>query len=167
MAKNWVQDDSSVRNSFNYGTNLTGGPNNPAVHSKGAANASRSGFKPTDSRQPSQPATIQRADVAPSAPAQSHTQRATIKARTVGHDPITGKWLQPVHTNTGKHGADGHHDPRKSTDNPSGQAHSSSGGQFGRPQQRPAGGKPSGTKTAHKNALAHGGKNDAGPRRIG
>lgn len=93
-------------------------------------------------------------EVAPSAPSHNNTERAVMQAKNAGFDPHSGKWLGVTHPNTGKH--DGGHEPARvaTTDGASGQAHSASGGKFGKPTQRPARASNTGTRTADAGALA-------------
>lgn len=99
-------------------------------------------------------------EVRPSDPAHSNTERAVVQARTSGFDPHTGKWLGASHPNTGKH--DGGHEAARvaTTDGASGQAHSASGGKFGKPTQRPGPAGNTGTRRMDHGALA----GDSGPR---
>jgi hypothetical protein len=123
---------------------------NPTVHSKGKRNAARDGFKPSDPRQPSQPAKIQREDIAPSLPQVSHTARAKHTVEIVGHAPNgSGRFNRPSYPNAsrGAHGLDGQYDPKASTDDARGQAWAASANQ-GKQSSRRGAAKPE-TTTAH------------------
>jgi hypothetical protein len=107
-----------------------------------------------DSSTGENPARIHPDELPPSAPSHSNTERAVVQAKTAGFDPQTGKWLGASHPNTGKH--DGGHEPARvaTTDGASGQMHSASGGQFGKPTQRPAPASNTGTRRMDHGALA-------------
>jgi hypothetical protein len=96
--------------------------------------------------------------IAPSAPARSNAKRVPAGGvvKTVGFAPDgSGRYATPDYGKTTRaHGSDGHHDPAKSTDGASGQGFSASGGKFGKPTQRAAASRPSGTRTADAGALA-------------
>ena len=74
---------------------------NPKVSSKGARNAARNGFKPSDPRNGKQPASIHARDL----PSGIHSRDAHPPGRliheTVGHLP-GGGWKDPSHQNAGK-----------------------------------------------------------------
>jgi hypothetical protein len=144
------------KNSSSRPSGRTGYADNPVVNSKGMRNAKHDGFTPSDPRQPSQPATIERRDVPPSAPSHSNTARMPPggMVRQVGHATDgSGRYQGATHA-IGRHGSDSHHDPRTSTDRASGQAYYASGGEHGKPTKRPPAVSNTGTRTADAGALA-------------
>lgn len=97
-------------------------------------------------------ADLYRDPIAPSwAPRTHHTQRATEHVERIGW--VNGKRVELTHPNTGKHGLNGVHDPRASTDGVQGQAWSASGGAHGKPSPRRGASVPSGTRTQDDGAL--------------
>jgi hypothetical protein len=81
----------------------TFGENNPVVHSKGMRNAERNGFKPSDPRQPSQPAKLQQRDLPGSIPQRTVGGPATIAAQVVGYAPDgSGKYIKPSYLNASR-----------------------------------------------------------------
>jgi hypothetical protein len=134
----------------------TFGENNSAVTSKAVrrygSQGSKSDFPEASTGE--NPAKLETRDLPPSAPSHSNTERAEVQARTSGWDPSTGRWLGAKHPNTGKHDG-GHVEARvATTDHASGQMHSASGGQFGKPTQRPAAAGNTGTRRMDHGALA-------------
>lgn len=133
--------------------------NNPRVSSKNDKRYGRDGSKLSGATFKStgdQPAGQQHDDLPPSLPQHSYTDRLPPGgiSRRVGFLG-GGKPAVPVsHAATlRRHGSDGIHDPRTSTDNAPGQAHSVSGGRFGKPQVRAGARAPSGTKRQDSGAL--------------
>jgi len=120
------------------------GAENPKVHSKAATFRGRP-HSPSKVGSPGERAALSGSrqhlrhlytdTIAPSLRDQSQP-RASHQREVVGW--LNGVNLAPTHPNTGRHGADGIHDARHMTDNAPGQAHSASGGQYGKPQVRPA-----------------------------
>jgi len=93
-------------------------------------------YRSTGSQNPSQ----QNDQLPPSWPARSHTSHVPAGgiSRRVGY-PGGGRPFVPAeHFTTRLHGSDGIDDPRHRTDHAPGQAHSASGGHYGKPQSRPA-----------------------------
>jgi hypothetical protein len=94
----------------------------------------------------------------PSAPAHSNTDRVPPGGvvKTVGFAPDgSGRHATPDYTKTTRaHGSDGQHNPATSTDGASGQAHSASGGKFGKATQRPGPAGNTGTRRMDHGALA-------------
>jgi hypothetical protein len=100
---------------------------------------------------------VHESEVAPSIPARTVGHIGTPQARTVGHDPkATGKWFAPKHDHDLIGNAIATH-PRLE---PQGQAHSASGGKFGKLSKVPAGKNESSRMREDHGALA----GDSGPR---
>jgi hypothetical protein len=129
---------------------------NDRVSSKGARNARRDGFTPTDPRQPSQPGTLERRDLPPSLPPETRTDRVPLGgvSRRVGFVGDGKPFVGASHAaTTRRHGSDGVHDPRTITDGVQGQAWSASGGEHGKQSPRRGASAPSGTRTQDAGAL--------------
>jgi hypothetical protein len=154
--------DSRYAEDKGYRAGLRGGENprsNERVSSKGARNARRDGFTPSDPRQPSQPGTIERRDLPPSLPPETRTDRVPLGgvSRRVGFLGDGKPFVGASHaTTTRRHGSDGVHDPRSSTDGVQGQAWSASGGEHGKQSPRRGASAPSGTRTQDTGALDRG-----------
>lgn len=103
------------------------------------------------------PATLERRPLPPSLPPTAHRERAEPSVRVVGWAPDgSGRHIPATHRNANKHGLDGIHDPRSSTDDSRGQAWSASGGEHGRQSPRRGATRPSGTRTQDAGALDRG-----------
>jgi hypothetical protein len=113
-------------------------PNNEVVSSKNDKRFGRQGSKLSGATFKStgeQPAGQQRDDIAPSLP-QVSRPRAAEHREVVGW--LNGKNHPANHPNTGKHFGGHVSGAHTNTDAAAGQAHSASGGQYGKPQVRPA-----------------------------
>ncbi len=154
MAIGWINESKRPQGRTGIGEN------NSAVTSKAVrrygAQGSKSDFPQASTGE--NPAKLETREVAPSAPAHSHTDRlpAAGIVKTVGFQPDgSGKFATPDYAKTmGKHGSDRHVDADyANTHHASGQMHYAEA-DFGKPTQRPAPLRNSGTTKQDAGALA-------------
>jgi hypothetical protein len=153
MAIGWLNKSSRAEGRKTFGEN------NSAVTSKAVrrygAQGSKSDFPEASTGE--NPAKLETRDIAPSAPAHSHTDRLPSFGivKTVGFQPDgSARFATPDYSKTtGKHGSD-RHEPADyaNTHHASGQMHYAEA-DFGKPTQRPAPLRNTGTSTAHPASL--------------
>jgi hypothetical protein len=87
-----------------YRANLRNTPvqSNPVVHSKGMANATEAGFKPSDPRNAKQPAKLYGSDLPSGVMPKEESTRGNFAGEQVGW--VNGKWVGATQPNTDKTG---------------------------------------------------------------